>query len=140
MATNFTEASQGTILLTTGNQSQGTDIKVTDSSGNVILEATSDCTYQCIVVSSPLLTTGNTYTVTAGTYSETITLSSNIYGTGNGFGVPGGGFAGGQNGGFAGGPGGDFGGDNGFNGSNDGGPGGGQGGFPDNNQNGGPGF
>ena len=143
MATNFTEASQGTILLTTGNQSQGTDIKVTDSSGNVILEATSDCTYQCIVVSSPLLTTGNTYTVTAGTFSETITLSSNIYGTGNGFGVPGGGFAGGQNGGFEGGPGGAFGGDNGFNGSNDGGfggPGGGQGGFPDNNQNGGPGF
>ena len=122
MATNFTDASQGTILLTTGSQSQGTEIKVTDSSGNVIVEATADCAYQCIVVSSPMLTTGNSYTVTAGTYSETITLSSNVYGAGSGFGAPGG---------FAGGPGGFD------NGNGDfGGPAGG----PGNNQNGGPGF
>ncbi len=124
MATNFTDASQGTILLTTGSQSQGTEIKVTDSSGNVIVEASADCAYQCIVVSSPMLTTGNSYTVTAGTYSETITLSSNVYGAGNGFGMPGG---------FAGGPGGDFG------GGSDGGFGGPAGG-PGNGQNGGPGF
>ena len=145
MAMNFTEASQGTILLTTGNQSQGTAIKVTDSSGNVILEAGSDCTYQCVVVSSPMLTTGNSYTVTAGTFSETVTLSSNIYGAGNGFGVPGG-FTGGQDAGF-GGPGG-FGGDNEFNGGADGGFGGPAGGpdngfagaGPGNEQNGGPGF
>ncbi|MBR4914591.1 MAG: carbohydrate-binding domain-containing protein [Clostridiales bacterium] len=120
MAANFTEASQGTILLTTGNQSQGSDIKVTDSSGNVIIEASADCSYQCIVVSSPMLATGNSYTVTAGTFSETITLSSNVYGSGNGFGGFGGGpggFGGGQDAGFDNAPGGFGGGnDNGFGG------------------------
>ena len=108
MATNFTEASQGTILLSTGNQSQGSVISVTDSSGKVILGTTADCAYACIVVSSPELTEGNTYTVTAGNFSETITLTGNIYGSGGGFGGPGGGNPGGGRGGgpgFPGGPG-----------------------------------
>lgn len=95
MATNFTDASQGTLLLTTGSQSQGTSIKVTDSTGEVILEAATDCSYECIVVSSPELTVGNTYTVTAGDYTDTITLTENIYGSGTGMGGPGGGFPGG---------------------------------------------
>ncbi len=103
MATNFTEASQGTILLSTGNQSQGSVIRVTDDSGNVILEAEADCSYACIVVSSPELTAGNTYTVTAGDFSETVTLTSNIYGSGGGMGGPGGGFPGGGPGGGPGG-------------------------------------
>ena len=94
MATNFTDASQGTILLSTGSQSEGSEIKVTDSSGNEIIKTTAGCSYECILVSSPDLVTGNTYTVTAGSYSESITLSSNIYGAG-GMGGPGGGFPGG---------------------------------------------
>lgn len=98
MATNFTDASQGTILLTTGSQAQGTTITVTDGSGNVIIETTADCAYECIVVSSPDLTTGNSYTITAGSYTETITLTSNIYGSGSGMGGLGGGPGGGPGG------------------------------------------
>ena len=112
MATNFTGASQGTVLLSTGSQSSGSEIKVTDSSGKVILQATADSSYQTVLVSSPDLVQGNSYTITAGNYSETVTLTDNLYGSvggfGGGFGDPG---AGGPGGGFgdpgAGGPGGD---------------------------------
>ena len=92
MATNFTSASQGTILINTGNQASGSEIKVTDSSGKVILQATADSSYQTVLVSSPDLVQGNSYTITAGSYSETITLTDNLYGSGAGFGGPGGGF------------------------------------------------
>lgn len=94
MATNFTDSSQGALLISTGNQSQDSEIKVTDESGNVILTATADSSYQSILVSSPEIISGSTYTVTAGSYEETITLDSNLYGSGmefGGFGGPGGG-------------------------------------------------
>lgn len=86
MATNFTDATQGTALLTVGNQSAGSEITVTDSSGKEILSATADCSYQTVLVSSPDMEKDGTYTVTAGTYSETITLSGYIYGASGGFG------------------------------------------------------
>ena len=92
MATNFTDATQGTALLTVGNQSEGSEITVTDSSGKVILSVTSDCSYQTVLISSPDMEKDGTYTVTAGSYTETITLSGYIYGSGSGFGggMPGG--------------------------------------------------
>ena len=111
MATNFTSASQGTILMSTGNQSSGSEIKVTDSSGKVILQTTADSSYQSVLVSSPDLVQGNSYTITAGNYSETITLTGNLYGSvggfGDGFGNPGAGVPGSFGDPGAGGPGGD---------------------------------
>ena len=102
MATNFTGASQGTMLINTGNQSEGTDICVKDSSGNEIVKVTADCSYQTVLISSPELTAGNNYTFTAGNYEESITLDDYISGGGSGFG-PGGmmpdGAPGGMNGG-----------------------------------------
>ena len=116
MATNFTNASQGAILINTGSQSEGTEITVTDATGNIIIQTTADCSYQTILVSNPGLVSGSKYTVSAGNYSETIELNNNIYGSGSGFGP--GGNPGGNNGGF---PNGD---QNGFPGGNPGGRGG----------------
>ena len=101
MATNFTNATQGAILINTGSQSEGTEITVTDSSGNVIIQATADCSYQTVVISSPDLVKGDKYTVSAGSFSETVELSDYIYGSGSGFGM--GGFPGGNPGDFPGG-------------------------------------
>ena len=101
MAMNFTNANQGAILINTGSQSEGTEITVTDSSGNVIIQATADCSYQTVVISSPDLVKGNKYTVSAGSFSETVELSDYIYGSGSGFGM--GGFPGGNPGDFPGG-------------------------------------
>ncbi len=101
MAMNFTNANQGAILINTGSQSEGTEITVTDSSGNVIIQATADCSYQTVVISSPGLVKGNKYTVSAGSFSETVELSEYIYGSGSGFGM--GSFPGGNPGDFPGG-------------------------------------
>ncbi|MBR3141758.1 MAG: carbohydrate-binding domain-containing protein [Clostridiales bacterium] len=105
MATNFTEASQGAVLINTGNQSEGTLIAVIDSTGKEIISVTASCSYQSVLISSPEMVSGKSYTVTAGNFSETITLSDNIYGGGSGFGGHGGGMPGGdpQGGGFPGG-------------------------------------
>lgn len=102
MATNFTSASQGTMLINTGSQSEGTGISVKDSSGKEIINVTADCSYQTVLISSPELVTGNNYTFTAGNYEKTIVLEDNISGGGSGFG-PGGMMPGGDPGAFPGG-------------------------------------
>ena len=69
--------------------------------------------YNSVVISTEALTVGGTYTVTAGSYSETVTLTSLIYGGGmgmGGFGGMGGPMGGQPGGGFGGGPGGQGGG------------------------------
>jgi len=68
----------------------GTEFTVSDSEGNVILSFTNEKTWQGVVFSFPELKQGETYTVSAGTQSEQITINSVI--TSN---SPGGGFGGG---------------------------------------------
>ena len=105
MVQNVSQAeNQGAILVNTGSQQAGTTISVTDSSGNVLTEWTAEKSYECVVISCAGIEAGGTYTVTAGTYSESITMSSDslVYGSGSGMGGRGGhGGMGGQ-GGFGG--------------------------------------
>lgn len=102
MAMNFgSESTQGSILVSTGNASAGTAVKLTDSSGNVIAEFTPTVSFRTVVISTPDITSDGTYTLTVGDSTQEITMSGYIYGSGMG-----GGFGGGQhggNGGFAGG-------------------------------------
>ena len=91
MAESLTSAeNQGVISVTTGNQSAGTTVRLTDSDGNVIAEQTPELDYAVVYISTPDLQTGKTYTLEAGTYSETIELTDSIYsnltGMGGGFG------------------------------------------------------
>lgn len=86
MAQNFgNDSTQGSILLNVGNQSAGT-IRITDQSGNVLARYEAAKSYSCVVISCGELRVGETYTITAGTYSESITLDSLIYSNGNGAG------------------------------------------------------
>lgn len=75
----------------------GTEFTVSDSDGNVILSFTNEKTWQGVVFSSPELKQGKTYTVSAGTQSEQITIDSVITSNslGGGFG---GGFGGNRGG------------------------------------------
>ena len=72
----------------------GTEIKVTDKSGNVVVSYTAAKSFNFAVISSDKLTTGETYTVTAGDNSSevAITAGGNTIGesTGRGMGGPGG--------------------------------------------------
>lgn len=89
MAMNFTSATQGSILVTVGNQKAGSSINIKDSKGKTLFEvATSTKTYASVLISTPQLTQGKSYTLTAGTYSQTIKLSSLIYGSSKGMGGP----------------------------------------------------
>lgn len=81
MAQNFgTDSTQGSILLTCQSASTET-IRVTDASGNVLAEFTPAKAYTCVVVSTPALKQGGTYTITMGGESTDVTLDSLIYGS-----------------------------------------------------------
>ena len=94
MEMNMTEATQGSILVSTGNQSAGTEITVTDASGNEIISFTPSTSYSCVLISSPELQVGQTYTISSASSSQDVTLDDYIYGQSMGFGGFGGGFGG----------------------------------------------
>ena len=82
MTQNFgTDSTQGSILLTSRSTSTET-IRVTDASGSVLAEFTPAKAYNCVIVSTPALKQGGTYTVTMGGESTDVTLDSLIYGSG----------------------------------------------------------
>lgn len=90
MAQNFgTNSTQGSILVTfsTGSTEQ---VTLTDRDGTVLASFTPAKRYTCVVVSAPGVAQGGTYTVTAGSQTQTVTMSSLIYGGGMGFGSMGG--------------------------------------------------
>ncbi len=91
MAQNFsTSSTQGAALIKTGNQSAGTTVTLKNSSGTVLATYTADRAYSCVIVSVPGMAKGGSYTLTAGSYSVTFTMSSNVYSTGGSSGGPGG--------------------------------------------------
>ena len=103
MAANFSSAEQGLIAVSVGSQAAGSTVTLKDSDGKTLAEVTPELDYAVVYVSTPDMTSGGTYTLTAGSYSEEITLSDNIYSSISG-GMGGG--RGGMNGGMQGGPGG----------------------------------
>ena len=92
MAVNFDNSSTQCSMLLSFSGSAGETLTVQDGAGNVLASFTPEKSYQCVVVSTPDLKTGETYTVSAGGVSKTVTLSSAIYSEvgGMGMGGPGG--------------------------------------------------
>lgn len=92
MNANFSATStQCSILLNlTAQQAAGTTVSIADSTGTILAEYVTEKPYQCILISSPKLQVGETYTVTAGTETQTISLTTTIYGSGGGRGGKGG--------------------------------------------------
>lgn len=84
---NFGAAStQGSILCTfTSYLAPGTEITVTDNAtGRVIVNYTAEKYFQSVIISAPDLVVGGSYTVTAGEETQTIEMTSLIYGGGFG--------------------------------------------------------
>ena len=73
MSENSTQA-----VMTVNASSDNGTITVTDKSGNKIVEYTPNKTYACMIISSPELKVGETYTVTCGSTSEDITLENTV--------------------------------------------------------------
>ena len=74
------------ILLSFSAQQAGSTVSIRDESGTVLASFTPAKSYSSVLISTEDLQVGKTYTVTAGSYSETLTLSSTVYGSGSGMG------------------------------------------------------
>lgn len=73
MAQTFGGSAQGLISVNAGNNSAGTKIELRDSSGNVILSHTPQLDFALVILSSPEIISGNTYTLTVGSQSGQFT-------------------------------------------------------------------
>ena len=97
MAESFgANSTQGAIMISPGNQKAGSTVTLTDANGKILVEYTPEKTYSNVVISCPEIVDGGTYTVTAGTYTTTVTMNGLRYGNGGGFGGGFGGMGGGR--------------------------------------------
>jgi len=92
MAQSFSETSTQASLLynLTSSCAAGTEVKLTDASGNKVVSYTPDKTYQSVVISTPDLVQGSTYTLTCGSQTVEIPLTGVVTSNGQtGMGGPG---------------------------------------------------
>ncbi len=69
MAQTFSDSKQGVVAVSVGNQPAGTQITLKDKNGNTVLEHTPELNFAVVILSSPELVKGETYTITVGTQS-----------------------------------------------------------------------
>lgn len=69
MAQTFSDSKQGVVAVSVGNQSAGTKIVLKDKSGKTIIEHTPELNFAVVILSSPDITKGETYSITVGSQS-----------------------------------------------------------------------
>lgn len=69
MAQSFSDSQQGVIGVQVGNQQAGILITLTDSSGNVVISHEPELPFAIVILSSPEIQKGETYTITVGELS-----------------------------------------------------------------------
>ena len=92
MAQNFGSGStQGSMLVTVDVMPAGSAITLQNAGGKTLVSYKPEKSYNCVVISTPDVKQGETYTLTAGSASVTVKMDSLIYGSGGmGGGRPGG--------------------------------------------------
>ncbi len=73
MAQSLTGSGQGVLGVSVGNQSAGTTVVVKDSSGNTVMTYTPALSFQIVIISSPDIVKGESYTLVIGSTSGTVT-------------------------------------------------------------------
>ena len=69
MAQTFSDSEQGVIAVSVGNQSAGTKIVLKDKSGNVIIEHSPELNFAVVILSSPDVKKGESYSILIGSES-----------------------------------------------------------------------
>lgn len=69
MAQSFSDSEQGVIAISVGNQSAGTKIVLKDKSGKTIIEHSPELNFAVVILSSPDIKKGETYTISVGSES-----------------------------------------------------------------------
>ena len=75
MAQSFSSSEQGVIAVKVGNQSAGTQIILKDKAGNTLISYTPELSFAVVILSSPEIVEGKTYTLSVGDYSEDVTAN-----------------------------------------------------------------
>ena len=73
MAQSFSDSSQGVVAIGVGNQAAGTTVTLKDADGNTLLTHTPELSFAVVILSSPEVKKGESYTVTVGSQSGTFT-------------------------------------------------------------------
>jgi len=69
MAQTFSDSAQGVVAVSVGDQTSGTPITLKDKSGNTIIEHTPELNFAVVILSSPKIEKGETYSITVGSES-----------------------------------------------------------------------
>jgi len=69
MAQTFSDSEQGVFAVSVGNQSAGTNITLQDKNGNTIVSYAPELSFAVVIISSPDMVSGETYTITVGATS-----------------------------------------------------------------------
>lgn len=70
MAQTFSASEQGVFSVSVGNQEAGTNITLKDKTGNTIITHTPELPFAVVILSSPDIVSGETYTITVGDASS----------------------------------------------------------------------
>ena len=69
MAQTFSDSKQGVVAVSVGNQSAGTNITLKDKSGKTLITYAPELSFAVVILSSPDIVSGDTYTITVGSKS-----------------------------------------------------------------------
>lgn len=69
MAQTFSSSEQGVIAVNVGNYPAGTAITLTDAKGNTVISYSPELSFAVVILSSPDIIKGQTYTITVGSAS-----------------------------------------------------------------------
>lgn len=69
MAQTFSDSEQGVVAVSVGTQNAGTEIVLKDKDGNTLLTYTPELSFGVVILSSPDIISGETYTITVGSAS-----------------------------------------------------------------------
>lgn len=75
MAQSFSSSEQGVVAVRAGEQSAGTKVQLADSQGKVLLSFAPPLPFSVVILSSPELVPGESYSLTIGSQSENFTAS-----------------------------------------------------------------
>jgi hypothetical protein len=70
MAQTFSDSTQGVIAIRVGTRAAGTKITLKDNKGNILIEYQPELDFAVVILSSPALIKGETYSLTVDTQTE----------------------------------------------------------------------
>ena len=73
MAQTFSDSKQGVIAVNVGSQTAGTTITLQDADGNTVISYAPELQFSLVILSSPHIVSGETYTITVGSDSGEFT-------------------------------------------------------------------